>query len=201
MALFGRKPLHRRLAEEGGVPLEGDESTDTATGHPQELEEQFFGERSLTFFERLSGEVTAPRPRRWDAVETAVADLEGDAAAFVALPDGSLLVEEGPDEGLEPLAAAVEVRLRPPYRARAIRRSGRMWAVSATRLRVEEIRAEGDELELAVTDAEATLTVDGERSFGSVRELEQIGEAEGATYVVRAARLDGDLWEVHSHRL
>jgi hypothetical protein len=202
VALFGRKPLHRRLAEEGGLSLEGDAAPRTPTGHPPELDEQFFGERSLTFFERLSGEVTAPRPRRWDAVATAEADAEGAEAAFVALPDGSLLVEDGSaEDGLDPLARAVEERLRPPYRAHAVRQSGRIWAVSATRLRVEEFRAEGEELELAVTDTEATLTVDGAPSFGTIRELEQIGEAEGSTYVVRASRLDGDLWEIHSHRL
>lgn len=203
MGLFRRKPLHQQLADEGGLSLSGDEAAPPApSGHPPELDDQFFGERSLTFFERLSGEVTAPRPRRWDAVATVETDLEGNEAAFVALPDGTLLVEEETgDAALDPLARAVEQRLQPPYRARGIRQSGRIWAVSATRLRVEQFRAEGEQLELAVTDREATLTVDGQRSFGSIRELEQIGEAEGPTYVVRASRLDGDLWEISSHRL
>ena len=38
--------------------------------------------------------------------------LDGDEAVFVALPDGSLLVEEGPDGELAPLAAAVEQEVR-----------------------------------------------------------------------------------------
>jgi hypothetical protein len=200
MALFRRKPLHERLAEEGGLVAAPEEPT--PSGHPRELDEQFFGERSLTFFERLSGEVTAPRPRRWDVVEMVEADIDGDSVAFVALPDGSLLVEdEAGEKALDPFAHAIEARVPPPYRATGVRRSGRLWAVSATRIRVEQFRADGDELELAVTDAEATLTVDGARSFGSVPALERIGEAEGAAYVVRATRLDGDLWEVVSHRL
>ena len=62
------------------------------------------------------------RPRSWDATVTAEADgIDGDEATFVALPDGTLLVEQGPDSSLEPLAAAVEQELRPPYRARAVR--------------------------------------------------------------------------------
>ena len=49
------------------------------------------------------------RPREWDATVTADApDVEGDSFRFVALPDGTLLVEEGPESSLEPLAAAVE---------------------------------------------------------------------------------------------
>lgn len=205
MALFKRKPLHERLAEEGGLvtPQELDAAPRAQPQpDPAGLEEHFFGERSIPFWERLSGEVASPRPRRWDAVVTAEADVDGDEVGFVALPDGSLLVEEETgDAALDPLARALEVRLAPPYRARGIRRGGRVWAVSATRIRVEEFRAEGDELELAVTDLEATLTVDGEPTFGSVPALERLGEAEGSTYVVRAARLDGDLWEVQSHPL
>ena len=202
MALFRRKPLHQRLAEEGGLVEAEPADRPAPSGHPRELDEQFFGERSLTFFERLSGEVTAPRPRRWDVVEMVEADVDGDTVGFVALPDGSLLVEdETGEKGLDPFAQAIEARVPPPYRARGVRRSERLWAVSATRIRVAELRAEGQELELAVTGAEATLTVDGERSFGTVAALERLGEAEGSTYVVRATRLDGDLWEVTSHRL
>src|SRR5438445_274871 len=66
--------------------------------------------------------------------------LEGDAARFVALPDGSLLVEDGPDDGLEPLAAAVEQALPAPYRARAARQRETMWAVQARRIEVIELR-------------------------------------------------------------
>src|SRR5436853_34397 len=62
------------------------------------------------------------RLREWDVTVTADAPgIEGDTATFVALPDGSLLVEDGPDSVLQALADAVEQELQPPYRARAAR--------------------------------------------------------------------------------
>jgi hypothetical protein len=138
------------------------------------------------------------RPREWEAVATVrVPDLLGDAAAFVALPDGSLLVEdEQGDAGLGPLADAVEAELRPPYRARAVRREGELWAVAANRIEVVQLRAEGDELELASLAGSVQLIVDGMPTTRRLRPLEQLGEREGADYAVRASRLDGDLWEV-----
>src|SRR5207248_7960819 len=80
------------------------------------------------------------RPREADAVVTADApDVQGDAVRFVALPDGSLLVEDGSDTPLEALASAVEAELRPPYRARAARQSDSLWAVQARRIEVLEL--------------------------------------------------------------
>src|SRR5437660_1429061 len=57
------------------------------------------------------------RAREWDLVATVAApEIQGDAVDFVALPDGSLLVEEEQgDANLEPLATAVEQKLQPPY--------------------------------------------------------------------------------------
>jgi hypothetical protein len=55
----------------------------------------------------------------------------------------------------------------------------------------------GEEIELSVVDGERTLTVDGERDWGSIPELEQ----PAASYAVHAKRLDGDLWEVRVSRL
>jgi hypothetical protein len=40
------------------------------------------------------------------------------------------------------------------------------------------------------------VTVDGEPSHGTVPDLDEQGRAVGVDYVVRAERLDGDLWEV-----
>lgn len=201
MGLFRRrKPLHVQLAERAGFePLDRTEpqAAPEPPPDPATLEEQFFGERSIPFWERLSGEVANARPRRWDAVATAEADLQGTTILFVALPDGSLLVEEGDSESsLDPLAQAVEEHIKPPYRAQAVRQSERMWAVAANRIRVETFRADGDEIDVVVTDSEETLTVDGQRAFGTLPALERLGEAEGPTYHARATRLDGDLWEV-----
>jgi hypothetical protein len=166
-----REPLHQRLAREGGLtPVDP---------RPQWQETGIHG---------------IPRPRDWDVTATAEApDIPGDGATFVVLPDRTLLVEDGPDASLDALAAAVEQTLAPPYRARAVRQSESLWAVQATRIEVVAIAngPEGDSIELT----SETLLVDGEQVFGSVPELEGLGD------VVRAERLDGDLWEVRAAAL
>ncbi|MGH2998287.1 MAG: hypothetical protein ACRDNM_03220 [Gaiellaceae bacterium] len=169
MSLFRRKePLHERLAREGG------------------LVEREAEPRAPW---REVGIHGMQRAREWDATQMVDAPgIDGDAATFVALPDGSLLVEEGSDSSLQPLADAIEQELKPPYRARAARQKGDLWAVQARRIEVLKIRnaPDGDTIE-RTRDG---LVVDGERAFGSVPELEGLGD------VVRAERLDGDLWEV-----
>lgn len=172
MSWFRRnEPLHERLAREGGLV-----------------------EREARAPWREVGIHGIERVREWDATETVEAPgIEGDAATFVALPDGSLLVEEGPDSSLQPLADAIEQDVQPPYRARAARQNGDLWAVQARRITVMTIRRapEGNTIELTRDG----LVVDGERAFGSVPELEGLGD------VVRAERLDGDLWEVRASAL
>ena len=189
MGLFRRKePLHERLAREGGLvaPEPGAEPLDP---RPPTLETGIHG---------------VQRARDADVTLTTDADgIEGDEARFVALPDGSLLVEEGPDSSLEPLATAVERELQRPYRARAIRRGETLWAVQARRIEVLAIRdaPDGDALDVTRTEEGTELKVDGERTFGGVPELEERGEREGEVYAVHAERLDGDLWEVRASAL
>jgi hypothetical protein len=172
-----REPLHERLAREAGLPLEREPRYETVA--PPAMPE--VGIHGLH------------RPRIWDAVVTAEAELPGERLSFVALPD-ELLVEEGEDGDVSPLAEAVEEEVEPPYRAEAVRRDGTTWAVGARRIVVRELTgAPGDELELTSREGETTLLIDGERSFGTVRELERLRESD---YVVRASRLDGDLFEL-----
>ena len=135
-----------------------------------------------------------PREREYDAVATAEApDLEGDSARFVGLEDGSLLVEDGEGE-LTPLAEAIEQEVSRPYRAVAVRRGETQWAVAGRSLRVIALpEPGGDEVELVLRGEEKTLVVDGNRSFGTLPELERLADGDA---VVRAARLDGSLWEV-----
>lgn len=137
-----------------------------------------------------------PRARQWDAVAAAEAPaLRGDAVHFVALPDGTLVVDEDePDHSLAPLADAVEELLAPPYRAEAVRRDGEVWAVGARRIEVAVLPGlEGDALELVIRGDERTLVVDGARAFGRLPALEQLVEGDA---VARGERLDGDLWEI-----
>jgi hypothetical protein len=169
---------------------------------PAELEESWFGSRSLTLFERLSGEVVSARPRRWDAVVSAQsADIEGDDLGFVGLPDGSLIVEQEGEGDLTPLAEAVESQIGAPYRAQAVRRGRDVWAVAARKIQVATFKTEGEEITLSEHGGSRTLTVDGAQVFGSIPELERIGRAEGDSYAVRARRLDGDVWEVSADPL
>jgi hypothetical protein len=185
MGLFRREPLHERLAREGGL---------TEDQTPPEDTRPRWGEVGIHGI---------ARPREWDAVVTAEAsDVEGDRVDFVALPDGSLLVEEEQgDAALEPLAAAVEQRLGPPYRASGARQTASLWGVSARRIQVAEFEAEGERLEVTQTGEGKTLRADGMPAFGSVPALERLGEAVGGAYAVHAERLDGDLWEVRVARL
>src|SRR5712691_4626921 len=130
-----------------------------------------------------------PRERQYDAVAaTEAPDAQGDAARFVGLEDGSLLIEEG-DGDLTPLADAIEQEIARPYRATAVRRGETTWAVAAHRLRVVELpESGGDEVQLVLNGEEKTLVVDGNRSFGTLPELDALAEGDA---VVRAARLDG----------
>jgi hypothetical protein len=175
VGLFRRESLHERLAREGGIVEEGVRATWDEVG--------------------IHG---IARPRRWDAVVVAEAPgVQGDRVDFVALPDGSLIVEEQEgDAELDSLAAAVEQRLQPPYRALGARQTEVLWAVSARRIEVASFEAEGDKLELTQTSDGKTLHVDGVSAFGTVRALEQLGESVGEAYAVHAERLDADLWEV-----
>ena len=101
-----------------------------------------------------------------------------------------MLVEEGPpDVGV--FVAEVGRSLDAPYRAEAIRRDERLWAVGARRIEVVALPdVRGDELELVSHDHERTLIVDGDRSLRTIESLER------PEHVVRAHRLEGESWEV-----
>jgi len=175
VGLFRRKPLHQRLAEEGGLVEQS--TVPLFTGVIPE-----------------AGIHGIPRERQYDAVATADApDAKGDAARFVGLEDGSLLIEEG-DGDLAPLADAIEQDIARPYRANAVRRGETTWAVAAHKLRVVQLpEPGGDQIELVLNGDEKTLVVDGNRSFGTLPELEALADGDA---VIRASRLDETLWEV-----
>ncbi len=199
MGLFGRrKPLHRRLAEAGDLSLGfgPDTPASSQAADPPGWDGKARGEPGIH---------GVPRARRWDTVVRAEAPgVRGDSVHFVALEDGTLLVEEDePDDALTPLADAVEGAVATPYRAEAVRQpTGDAWTVAASRIAVAEVRGlGGDRAELVATREGRTLHVDGRAAFGGSPALERVGEAQGAEYVVRASRLDGDLWEVEATAL
>jgi hypothetical protein len=178
VGLFRRgEPLHERLAREGGL-----------TEPPPHDTTPRWGEAGIH---------GVPRPRSWDAVVTVQTELDAERAAFVALPDGTVVIEDGPDD-VQPLADAIEAELQPPYRAEAVRREAGVWAAAGRRIQIVELQHEGDELEVAIHGGERTVTVDGEPDFGSIRELERLAQGDA---VVHASRIDGDLWEVRVSKL
>lgn len=181
MSPFWRRerPLHERLAEAGGMTAPLEPGRDVAPWHQ-------------------AGIHGVARPRQWDTVVTAEADLPGDSVSFVALEDGTLVVDEAvPDNALAPLADAVELQIHAPYRAHATRKSETVWAVAANTIVVARLADEigGDTVELAVQGDESTLLVDGAQTFGALPSLEELAGGLAA-YVIRADRIDDDLWEV-----
>lgn len=160
MGVFGRrKPLHERLADEADLDI----------GQRPPAPRAFSGFLHGGGMLDAVGIHGIHRQREWDAVATVDAELPGERIEFVALPDGTLLVEvDVPDGALAPIAEAVEASLPPPYRAIVVKQDEGIWAVGASRI---EVRAfpehEGDELELVEGD-----------------------------HVVLGRRLDGDLFAI-----
>jgi hypothetical protein len=184
--IFRREPIHKKLAREGRL-----EEARAAEPEPVDPGPNW----------GATGIHGVPRPRRWDVVASAEAPgLAGEEVHFVTLPNGDLVVDDDqPPDTLAPLAEAVEETIAPPYKAEAVKREADVWAVAARRVEVAELDASGDVLELVVHNGERTLSVDGARAFGTVPELERLGE--GDSYVVRARRLDANLWEVEANPL
>ena len=174
------KPLHEQLAERGGLSAPLEPGRDVAPWHQ-------------------AGVHGVARPRRWDAVVSVEAELPGDSVHFVALDDGTLIVDEDvPDDALKPLADMVETQIAPPYRAEATKRGETLWAVAANKIQIAHLTDEigGETVELAVQDdGDRTVLVDGARTFGSMPSLESLA-GDLRSYVIRADRIDGELWEV-----
>jgi hypothetical protein len=176
------EPLHERLAREGGLPFGGD--------IPPHDTRPRWGAAGIHGIHRF---------RDWDAVvRVEGVELDAEEVEFVALADGTLLVDEDVEEDLGPFAEAVEADLPPPYRARAVHAGAGAWTVAAEAIELAELdrEVEGEQIELTVRDGERLLVVDGAPAVGSIRELERLGEERGDDFVVRASRVDGDLWDV-----
>lgn len=183
-----RLPLHERLAREGGLAGYGDSPPHDVTPRWGEV-----------------GIHGVSRPREWDAVVVVDSvDVPGERVTFTALPDGTLVVDQDVPEGsLADFADALERSVAPPYRAEAVRQDDRRWGVAARTIQVAELREDvgGETIELTARDGERSLVVDGLPSFGSVRELERLGQDRFAAYVVHAERIDGPFWEVRINPL
>jgi hypothetical protein len=139
------------------------------------------------------------RFREWDAlVRVTGVELDVDEVRFVALDDGTLVVDGDEDLDLTPLAEAIEQELQLPYRAHAVRADDDAWTAAAEAIELVELprELEGEQLELTFRQGERMLIVDGAPAFGDTSELDQLGAERGDDYVVQASRVDGDLWDV-----
>jgi hypothetical protein len=146
----------------------------------------------------IAGVTGGARPRDWDAFASAeIPGLTGDELHFVALADGTLVVDEDVPEGsLAPLADALETQVEPPYAALGIRRDG-VWTAAALRVAIAELEAGlGDEVEASCFEGERTVTVDGEPSGELPAALERLGTAVGRDWSLRAERIDDTTWVV-----
>jgi hypothetical protein len=148
----------------------------------------------LTGFARTAGP--------WDVVTSAHApDLPGDTFSFVALADGTLVVDEDVPEGSgTPLAEAVERELERPYEAVAVRREDDqgLWQVAAVGVLVAAAAAgdPSERVDLARVAGEVTATVDGdETSPGAAPAglLELLAQLDGDA-ALTAERLDVTTW-------
>jgi hypothetical protein len=140
------------------------------------------------------------RQREWDAVATVEGDgTPGDELAFVALADGTFVLESDGSSDPAAFAAALGDAIETPYRALAIRRP-ELWAVGAVAIEVARLEPEppGTELELTWDSSTLALTVDDLPADPSrAAALERIANGrESGPYAAHAHRLRDDLWEL-----
>ena len=188
------KAIHEQPAEEAGLDIDG-LGDELAAGAARE---------GLQTTVPMPSELLAvhgiPREREWDAVASALApDLPGEHIEYVALADGTLVVDEDvPDGSLSPLADALEGQISPPYHGYASWQQDEVWAVAAKRVQIVEVPEDvpGDEVQLSVHDGALSTVVDGEESRAEIPSLQTFASQQFGSFVLRASRLDDLLWEV-----
>ena len=120
----------------------------------------------------------------------------GDECVFVAADGASTISERGSPDAVACAVQALTGLLDAPYRAVAVRRHADTWAVGAVSIEVAELPGlGGDEATLVVTDEGATLEVDGRPTLAGMETLERLAAGRARAYVLRAARLEADVWE------
>src|SRR5688572_8375604 len=145
------------------------------------------------------------RGREWDAVATLRAGgPPAEDVVFVALEDGTFVVESADAVSPAPFAAALRDAIAPPYRALAVRRPD-LWAVGAVAIEVQRLdpNPRGSELQLTWDGSDLQLTIDGVPADpAQATALERIASGRvGGAYAAHAHRVRDDLWELSVHAL
>jgi hypothetical protein len=147
------------------------------------------------------------RGREWDAVATLrVGRPPAEDVVFVALADGTFVVESSDEVDPAPFAAALRDALAPPYRALAVRRP-ELWAIGAVAIEIERLdpNPRGNELQLTWGGggSDLELTIDGVPADpAQALALERVASGRvGGAYAAHAHRVRDDLWEVSVHAL
>ena len=140
------------------------------------------------------------RQREWDAVATAEVDgIESDEVSFVALPDGTFVLESEGGADPTPFADALGDDIQRPYRALAVRRP-EVWAVGAVSIEVDRLDPDprGNELELTWNGSTLELMIDDLPADPARADaLQRIAKARvPGPYAAHAHRLRGDVWEL-----
>jgi len=152
----------------------------------------------------IAGVTGSPRPRgEWDVATSAKApEMPGEELTFVALADGTLVVDEDiPDGAAGPIADAIEEYIEPPYRAAALRKESDLWAVAAARVTLLDLTTiEGDRLEAARVGEGITFSVDGKASLPPLEVRSMLERFEGDV-AVTAEHVDGTTWVAEVWRL
>ena len=173
------KPLHERLAEQGGMTMSTEVTRDVAPWNQAGVP----ASRG-----RVNGTPSSP-PRPTSRATPSTSSRSRIERWSSTRTSRTTSSRRSPTRSRR--------SSNPPYRAEGTRRDDRLWAVGASKIAVVSIAEEigGDTVELAVREGVVTQLVDGAHGFGSVPELEALG-AGMPSFVVRADRIDGDLWEV-----
>lgn len=141
------------------------------------------------------------RQREWDVVATTEGPgAAGDEVEFVALPDGTIVVETAAgDVDPDTLAGALAPSIDAPYRAVAIRRED-LWAIGARAIDVVRLEPSPDADDLELTWDGSILALVSDRmpaDPGRAAALERLArDRQQGSYAARAHRLADDLWEV-----
>jgi hypothetical protein len=155
------------------------------------LESAGFGMPGLTGVERSRGP--------WDTLTTAHApELPGSELTFVALADGTLVVDaDVPDGTVTPLADALEQELEPPYEAAAVRSESGAWTVAAHAVLVAPAgQPDGETAELARVDGVLTAKLDDSEidPHAAPPGLVALLDAVDGDAALTAERLDETTW-------